>query len=75
MGLSDSSTKDSRGWVQLGRSPTGLGKDSDSLTIERGGSGQVSIHNPETKESNDIFLIDQLIVYGGINSLSTVSPA
>ncbi|XP_024960130.1 uncharacterized protein LOC112500780 [Cynara cardunculus var. scolymus] len=50
---SDSSTKDSRGWVQLGRSSTGLGKDSHSSTIERGGSGQVSIHNSERKEPND----------------------
>ncbi|KAI3747841.1 hypothetical protein L6452_10525 [Arctium lappa] len=39
---SDSSTNDSRGWVQLGRNSDGLGKDNNSLTIERGGYGQVS---------------------------------
>ncbi|KAL8211084.1 hypothetical protein R6Q57_005521 [Mikania cordata] len=43
---SDSSTKESRSWVQLNGCSTDSGKDSNSL-------GQVSIHNSGTKESND----------------------
>ncbi|KAD5960947.1 hypothetical protein R6Q59_013954 [Mikania micrantha] len=43
---SDSSTKESRSWVQFNGSSTDSGKDSNSL-------GKVSIHNSGTKESND----------------------
>ncbi|KAI3669738.1 hypothetical protein L6452_41112 [Arctium lappa] len=51
---SDSSTKDSRDWVQLGRSSA----DSSST----GGGGQVSGHNPEMKESNDWLDVDDIDV-------------
>lgn len=51
---SDSSTKDSRDWVQLGRSSA----DSSST----GGAGQVSGHNSEMKESNDWLDVDDIDV-------------
>ncbi|KAJ9562398.1 hypothetical protein OSB04_007558 [Centaurea solstitialis] len=51
---SDSSTKDSRDWVQLGRSSA----DSSST----GGAGQVSAHNSELKESNDWLDVDDIDV-------------
>ncbi|XP_024978016.1 uncharacterized protein LOC112515430 [Cynara cardunculus var. scolymus] len=51
---SDSSTKDSRDWVQLGRSSA----DSSST----GGAGQVSAHNSEMKESNDWLDVDDIDV-------------
>lgn len=59
---SDSSTKDSRDWVQLGRSSADSTKDTDCVSIERAGSGQVSVHNSETKESNDWLDVDDIDV-------------
>lgn len=59
---SDSSTKDSRDWVQLGRSSADSTKDIDCVSIERAGSGQVSVHNSETKESNDWLDVDDIDV-------------
>lgn len=59
---SDSSTKDSRDWVQLGRSSADSTKDIDCVTIERAGSGQVSVHNSDTKESNDWLDVDDIDV-------------
>ena len=50
---SDSSTKDSRDWVQLGRSSTDSVKDVSCVGDKHSGYEQVSARNPETKESND----------------------
>ena len=51
---SDSSAKDSRDWVQLSSS-------SDSAK-DATGSGKVSAHNTETKESNDWLDVDDIDV-------------
>ena len=59
---SDSSTKDSRDWVQLSRSSPDSAKDINTVTIERIGSEQVSAHNSETKESNDWLDVDDIDV-------------
>uniref|UniRef100_A0A5B6YIF3 BSD domain-containing protein n=1 Tax=Davidia involucrata TaxID=16924 RepID=A0A5B6YIF3_DAVIN len=59
---SDSSTKDSRDWVQLSRSSADSSKDINAVTVERAGSEQVSAHNPETKESNDWLNVDDIDV-------------
>ncbi|KAA8531545.1 hypothetical protein F0562_006254 [Nyssa sinensis] len=59
---SDSSTKDSRDWVQLSRSSADSSKDINAINIERAGSKQVIAHNPETKESNDWLNVDDIDV-------------
>ncbi|KAK8544284.1 hypothetical protein V6N13_034646 [Hibiscus sabdariffa] len=58
---SDSSTKDSRDWVQLGRSSTDSVKDVNCVGNEHFGSEQVSARNPETKESNDWLDIEEIM--------------
>ncbi|GMI86512.1 hypothetical protein like AT3G49800 [Hibiscus trionum] len=58
---SDSSTKDSRDWVQLGRSSTDSVKDVNCVGNEHSGSEQVSDRNPETKESNDWLDIEEIM--------------
>lgn len=57
---SDSSTKDSRDWVQLGRSSTDSAKDVNSVSDKPAGSHQVSAHNPKSKESNDWLDVDEI---------------
>lgn len=57
---SDSSTKDSRDWVQLSRSSAGSVKDISSSEIKNAGSEQVSTRNPENKESNDWLNVDDI---------------
>lgn len=52
---SDSSTKDSRDWVQLSSSSADSAKDAT-------GSEKVSAHNTETKESNDWLDVDDIDV-------------
>ncbi|KAA8522581.1 hypothetical protein F0562_013058 [Nyssa sinensis] len=59
---SDSSTKDSRDWVQLSRSSADSSKDINAVTVEHAVSEQVSAHNPETKESNDWLNVDDIDV-------------
>jgi hypothetical protein len=57
---SDSSTKDSRDWVQLSRSSADSVKDISSGDIKNAGSEQVSTRNPENKESNDWLNVDDI---------------
>ncbi|KAE8735893.1 hypothetical protein F3Y22_tig00000329pilonHSYRG00391 [Hibiscus syriacus] len=57
---SDSSTKESRDWVQLGRSSTDSVKDVRCVGDKHPGSEQVNAHNPETKESNDWLDIEDI---------------
>ncbi|XP_059624027.1 uncharacterized protein LOC132267011 [Cornus florida] len=59
---SDSSTKDSRDWVQLSRSSADSSKDISAVSVEHTGSEQVSAHNPERKESNDWLNVDDIDV-------------
>ncbi|XP_018499646.2 uncharacterized protein LOC103933822 [Pyrus x bretschneideri] len=59
---SDSSTKDSRDWVQLSRASADSDKDSNSVEIRHSGSGQVSARNLETKESNDWLDVEDIDV-------------
>ncbi|XP_022751178.1 uncharacterized protein LOC111299921 [Durio zibethinus] len=58
---SDSSTKDSRDWVQLSRSSTDSVKDVCCVGDKHSGSEQVSACNPETKESNDWLDIEEIM--------------
>ncbi|XVF15400.1 hypothetical protein REPUB_Repub09cG0149600 [Reevesia pubescens] len=58
---SDSSTKDSRDWVQLGRSSTDSVKDVSCVGDKHSVSEQVSARNPETKESNDWLDIEEIM--------------
>ncbi|GMJ03859.1 hypothetical protein like AT3G49800 [Hibiscus trionum] len=58
---SDSSTKESRDWVQLGRSSTDSVKDVSCVGDKHPGSKQVNAHNPETKESNDWLDIEEIM--------------
>ncbi|XVF17492.1 hypothetical protein REPUB_Repub10bG0127400 [Reevesia pubescens] len=58
---SDSSTKDSRDWVQLGRSSTDSIKDFSCVGGKHSGSEEVSARNPETKESNDWLDIEEIM--------------
>ncbi|GMI68011.1 hypothetical protein like AT3G49800 [Hibiscus trionum] len=58
---SDSSTKDSRDWVQLGRSSMDSVKDVNCVGNEHSVSEQVSARNPETKESNDWLDIEEIM--------------
>ncbi|KAJ8769284.1 hypothetical protein K2173_002488 [Erythroxylum novogranatense] len=50
---SDTSIKDSRDWVQLGRSSDDLVKDIKPVSIKHVGSEQVSARYSDSKESND----------------------
>lgn len=54
---SDSSTKDSREWVQLSRSSADSSKD---IKQPAAGSQQISARNPETKESSDWLDFDDI---------------
>ncbi|XP_039062372.1 uncharacterized protein LOC120206865 isoform X2 [Hibiscus syriacus] len=56
---SDSSTKESRDWVQLGRSSMDSVKDVSCVGDKHPGSNQVNARNPETKESNDWLDIEE----------------
>ncbi|XVE86969.1 hypothetical protein DITRI_Ditri18aG0078400 [Diplodiscus trichospermus] len=58
---SDSSTKDSRDWVQLGRSSTDSVKDVSCVGDKHSGSEQVSARKPATKESNDWLDIEEIM--------------
>ncbi|XVF61391.1 hypothetical protein PTKIN_Ptkin08bG0125600 [Pterospermum kingtungense] len=58
---SDSSTKDSRDWVQLGRSSTDSVKDVSCVGDKHSRSEQLSARNPETKESNDWLDIEEIM--------------
>ncbi|KAE8707013.1 hypothetical protein F3Y22_tig00110387pilonHSYRG00596 [Hibiscus syriacus] len=58
---SDSSTKDSRDWVQLGRSSMNSVKDVKCVSKEHSGSEQVNSRNPEIKESNDWLDIEEIM--------------
>lgn len=57
---SDSSAKDSRDWVQLGRNSTGSTKDINPVGEKTTGSEQVSVHNSENKESSDWLDLDDI---------------
>ncbi|KAG5535480.1 hypothetical protein RHGRI_023297 [Rhododendron griersonianum] len=59
---SDSSTRESRDWVQLGRSSTDSNKDVNTVGVDRAGFDQASAHDPETKESNDWLDVDEIDV-------------
>ncbi|XP_052196542.1 uncharacterized protein LOC127803935 [Diospyros lotus] len=59
---SDSSTKESRDWVQLSRSSSDPSKDISAVSVDRTRSEQVNANNPETKESNDWLDIDEIDV-------------
>ncbi|KAJ7952727.1 BSD domain containing protein [Quillaja saponaria] len=59
---SDSSTKDSRDWVQLDRSSTNSVSEINTVESRHAGSEQVSAHNPETKEANDWLNVDDIDV-------------
>ncbi|XP_022775081.1 uncharacterized protein LOC111317039 [Durio zibethinus] len=58
---SDSSTKDSKDWVQLGRSSIDSVKDVSCVGDKHSGSEQVSARNPESKESNDWLDIEEIM--------------
>lgn len=55
---SDSSTKDSRDWIQLSRSSTDSAADNPKL----GGSEHASSRNPEARESNDWLDVEDIDV-------------
>lgn len=59
---SDSSTKDSRDWVQLSRTSADSDKEINSVEIRHVGSEQVSSRNMETKESNDWLDVEDIDV-------------
>jgi len=59
---SDSSTKDSRDWVQLGRSSPNSDKDRFSVESKHTGSEHSSSRNSVTKESNDWLNVDDIDV-------------
>ncbi|KAE9606827.1 hypothetical protein Lal_00025636 [Lupinus albus] len=56
---SDSSTKDSRDWVQLSRSPS---KDVKPVESRHGDSEHSSARNSDTKDSNDWLNVDDIDV-------------
>ncbi|GLT75366.1 hypothetical protein SLA2020_470970 [Shorea laevis] len=58
---SDSSTKDSRDWVQLSTSSGDSVKDVNCVGEKCAGSEQVSAHNSEAKESNDWLDIEEIM--------------
>ncbi|XP_061338903.1 uncharacterized protein LOC133285660 isoform X2 [Gastrolobium bilobum] len=55
---SDSSTKDSRDWVQLDRSSPHFDKDINSVECRHAGSEQSSARTSMTKDSNDWLNVD-----------------
>lgn len=57
---SDSSAKDSRDWVQLGRNSTDSTKDINSVGEKTTGFAQVSVRNSENKESSDWLDLDDI---------------
>ncbi|XAR57693.1 hypothetical protein NMG60_11025936 [Bertholletia excelsa] len=57
---SDSSTKESRDWVQLSRSSAGSAKDINAVAVDHVGFEQVSARNPETKEPNDWLDVEEI---------------
>ncbi|KAK7307696.1 hypothetical protein VNO77_40988 [Canavalia gladiata] len=59
---SDSSTKDSRDWVQLGRSSPNSDKDIHSVESRHAGSEHSSARNSVTKDSNDWLNVDDIDV-------------
>ncbi|PSS36015.1 SWI/SNF complex subunit like [Actinidia chinensis var. chinensis] len=59
---SDSSTKESRDWVQLSRSSSDSPKDINAVSVDRVGFEHVSAHNPGTKETNDWLDLDEIDV-------------
>lgn len=59
---SDSSTKDSRDWVQLGRSSPNSDKDITSVESRHAGSDHSSARNSVTKDSNDWLNVDDIDV-------------
>lgn len=60
---SDSSTKDSRDWVQLGRSSPNSDKDINSMESRHAGSEHSSARNSSvTKDSNDWLNVDDIDV-------------
>lgn len=59
---SDSSTKDSRDWVQLGRSSPNSDKDINSIESRHAGSEHSSARNSLTKDSNDWLNVDDIDV-------------
>jgi len=59
---SDSSTKDSRDWVQLGRSSPSSDKDRFSVESKHAGSEHSSSRNSVTKESSDWLNVDDIDV-------------
>lgn len=59
---SDSSTKDSRDWVQLGRSSPNSDKDINSVEGRHAGSEHSSARNSVTKDSNDWLNVDDIDV-------------
>lgn len=59
---SDSSTKDSRDWVQLGRSSPNSDKDINSVESKHAGSEHSSARNSVTKDSNDWLNVDDIDV-------------
>ncbi|KAL4351337.1 hypothetical protein GQ457_06G040470 [Hibiscus cannabinus] len=58
---SDSSTKESRDRMQLGRSSTDSVKDVSCVGDMHPGPEQVNARNPDTKESNDWLDIDEIM--------------
>ncbi|GAU18449.1 hypothetical protein TSUD_231860 [Trifolium subterraneum] len=59
---SDSSTKDSRDWVQLGRNSPNSDKDLNSMENRRAGSELSSARNSVSKDSNDWLNVDDIDV-------------
>lgn len=59
---SDSSTKDSRDWVQLGKSSPNSDKDINSMESRHAGSGLSSARNSVSKDSNDWLNVDDIDV-------------
>ncbi|KAK7309140.1 hypothetical protein RJT34_05642 [Clitoria ternatea] len=59
---SDSSTKDSRDWVQLGRSSPYSDKDINSVELRLAGSEHSSARNSVTRDSNDWLNVDDIDV-------------
>ncbi|KAL2348296.1 hypothetical protein Fmac_002296 [Flemingia macrophylla] len=59
---SDSSTKDSRDWVQLSRSSPNSDKDINSVENKQAGSEHSSARNSVTKDSNDWLNVDDIDV-------------
>jgi len=59
---SDSSTKDSRDWVQLGRNSPNSDKDINSMENRHAGSELSSARNSVSKDSNDWLNVDDIDV-------------